>query len=370
MKTYRIGILGATGMVGQRLITLLDNHPWFNVTVLAAGASSAGLTYQEAVKRRWKMTAPIPAGIAAQTVLDAHKDSATIAKAVDFVFCAVDLPANEIKALEEHYAKLECPVVSNNSAHRMTADVPMIIPEVNADHCAVIPYQRKRLGTNRGFIAAKPNCSLQSFIPALHPLKEFGIKNILACTYQAISGAGKNFESWPEMHDNIIPLIGGEEEKSQTEPLKIWGTLNTNLYSTSSSPDFFGVISHAVTPSITTQCIRVPVLDGHMAAVFASFDKKPQLDRIANLWNSYEGKAQQLKLPSAPKKFLHYFEEPDYPQTKLHRDLENGMGISIGRLRADTQYDIKFVSLSHNTVRGAAGGALLLAELLCAEGWI
>ena len=364
MKTYRIGILGATGMVGQRLITLLSGHPWFKINVLAAGGSSAGLTYQDAVKERWKMASPIPDTICAMKVFDAQKDASAIAASVDFVFCAVDLPADEIRALEEHYAKLECPVVSNNSAHRMTPDVPMIIPEINACHNAIIPYQRRRLKTNRGFVAAKPNCSLQSFVPALHALRGFGINKVLACTYQAISGAGKNFDSWPEMNDNIIPFIGGEEEKSQTEPLKIWGELVIDR------SGYSGIITHAAAPSVTAQCIRVPVLDGHMAAVFASFDKKPPFDKIVHLWSEYEGEAQRLKLPSAPKKFLHYFEEDSYPQTRLHRNLENGMAISIGRLRGDTQYDIKFVSLSHNTVRGAAGGALLLAELLCAQGWI
>jgi aspartate-semialdehyde dehydrogenase len=291
-------------------------------------------------------------------VLDAVADKEKISAAVDFVFCAVDMPKAEIKALEEDYARLECPVISNNSAHRHTPDVPMIIPEVNPEHAAVIDLQRKRLGTKRGFIAVKSNCSIQSYVPALHPLMGFGVTKVLACTYQAISGAGKTFETWPEMIDNVIPFIGGEEEKSELEPLKVWGNIEGD-----------GIVD-AVSPQITTQCIRVPVSDGHLAAVFASFEKKPSLEEIKELWRGYQGEAQKLELPSAPKQFLHYFEEDNRPQTKLDRDLENAMAISIGRLRPDSQYDVKFVSLSHNTVRGAAGGGVLMAELLCAKGFI
>ena len=358
MKQYKVGIIGATGMVGQRFATLLENHPWFQVTALAASARSAGKTYREAVGKRWLMSSPIPEKMADMIVLNADTDVEKIASMVDFVFCAVDMKKEEIKALEEAYAKAECPVVSNNSAHRGTPDVPMVVPELNPEHTEVIAAQRKRLGTKRGFIAVKSNCSLQSYVPALHPLMDFGVTKVLACTYQAISGAGKNFESWPEMIDNVIPYIGGEEEKSEQEPMKIWGHIEGDK------------IVNATSPSITAQCIRVPVTDGHIAAVFASFEKKPEIKEILNRWKNFAGVPQQLGLPSAPKQFLHYFEENDRPQTKLDRNLEGGMAVSVGRLRPDTQYDVKFVCLSHNTLRGAAGGAVLLGELLCAQGYM
>ncbi len=361
MKKYKVGIIGATGMVGQRFATILDNHPWFDVVVLAASGRSAGKTYKEAVGERWRIATEMPEKIADMIIMDATKDMEEIAKAVDFVFCAVDMKKDEIKALEEAYAKCECPVVSNNSAHRGTADVPMVVPEINAEHIKVIEDQRKRLGTKRGFVAVKSNCSLQSYVPAIYPLdKAFGVKEVLVCTYQAISGAGKTFESWPEMVDNVIPFIGGEEEKSENEPLKIWGKVED------------GVIKNATSPAFTAQCIRVPVSDGHMGAVFMRFEdgKKPSKEEIINIWRDYAGRAQELELPSAPKQFLHYFVEDNMPQTKLNRNLENGMAVSIGRLREDSQYDYKFVCLSHNTLRGAAGGAVLLAELLCAEGYM
>ncbi|MBE6915202.1 MAG: aspartate-semialdehyde dehydrogenase [Ruminococcaceae bacterium] len=358
MKQYQVGIIGATGMVGQRFATLLENHPWFKVTALAASSRSAGKTYEEAIGSRWAMEAPIPASMKDMIVYDASEDVETIAGMVDFVFCAVDMKKDEIRALEEKYAKAECPVVSNNSAHRSTPDVPMIIPEINADHAKVIPAQRARLGTKRGFIAVKSNCSLQSYVPAIHPLMDLGVTKVLACTYQAISGAGKTFERWPEMVDNVIPYIGGEEEKSEQEPMKIWGEVVD------------GKIVNATSPSITAQCLRVACSDGHMAAVFASFDKKISMEEIKERWVTYRGRAQELDLPSAPKQFLHYFEEDNRPQTKLDRNLENGMAVSIGRLRPDSQYDIKFICLSHNTLRGAAGGAVLAAELLAAEGYM
>lgn len=358
MKKYNVGIIGATGMVGQRFALLLAEHPWFNVKVLAASGRSAGKTYEEAVCGRWAMTKPIPENLKNMVIVDAVADMKEVAAAVDFVFCAVDMKKDEIKALEEAYAKLECPVVSNNSAHRFTDDVPMVIPEINADHTAIIEAQRKRLGTKKGFIAVKSNCSLQSYVPALYPLDEFGIKNVLVCTYQAISGAGKTFERWPEMVDNVIPYIGGEEEKSEKEPLKIWGKVEGDKIVCADSPKF------------TAQCLRVPVSDGHMAAVFVSFDKKPSKDEILNKWKEFSGEPQKLNLPSAPKQFLNYFVEDNMPQTKLNRELEGGMAVSIGRLREDTQYDYKFVCLSHNTLRGAAGGAVLLAELLCAQGYM
>lgn len=361
MKKYKVGIIGATGMVGQRFATLLADHPWFDVKVVAASPRSAGLTYKQAVEKKWAMTTPIPENIGELIVKNATADIEEIASQVDFVFCAVDMKKDEIKALEEAYAKAECPVISNNSAHRHTADVPMVIPEINADHIKVIESQRKRLGTKRGFIAVKSNCSLQSYVPAIYPLdKKFGVKEVLVCTYQAISGAGKTFETWPEMVDNVIPFIGGEEEKSEKEPLKIWGKLEN------------GEIVPASSPAFTAQCIRVPISDGHMGAVFMRFEngKKPTKEEIINEWNSYAGRAQELNLPSAPKQFLHYFTEDNMPQTKLQRNLEGGMAISVGRLREDTQYDYKFVCLSHNTLRGAAGGGVLLAELLCAEGYM
>lgn len=360
MKSYNVGIIGATGMVGQRFVTLLANHPWFHIKALAASGRSAGKTYKEALNGRWAMTSELPEEIAVMPVLDAQKDREKIAGSVDFVFCAVNMPKSEILALEESYAKLECPVISNNSANRFTKDVPMIIPEINDDHAKVIEAQRKRLGTKRGFIAVKSNCSLQSYVPAIHPLMEkYKVDKILACTYQAISGAGKTFERWPEMIDNVNPLIGGEEEKSEKEPLKIWGELHED-----------GIIP-ATVPSITAQCLRVPVTDGHMAAVFVSFaGEKPSKEEIISIWNEYKGAPQTLGLPTAPKQFLHYFTEEDRPQTKLDRNLEGGMAVSIGRLREDTQYDYKFVCLSHNTLRGAAGGGVLLAELLCAKGYM
>ena len=358
MKQYHVAVIGATGMVGQRFVTLLQNHPWFQVTTLAASSHSAGKTYEQAVGSRWMMSTPIPEQVRSIVVKDAVADAEEIARSVDFAFCAVDMKKEEIRTLEERYAKLECPIMSNNSAHRFTPDVPMMIPEINDDHAEIIAAQRKRLGTKRGFIAVKSNCSLQSYVPALHPLRSFGITKVLACTYQAISGAGKNFETWPEMVDNVIPFIGGEEEKSEREPLKIWGTLTETE------------IVPATAPSITTQCIRVPVTDGHLAAVFVSFEKKPTIEEIKNAWQSYAGYPQQHQLPSAPAQFLTYFEEENRPQTKLDRDLEKGMGVSIGRLREDSQYDYKFVCLSHNTVRGAAGGAVLMAETLASKGYL
>lgn len=357
MKKYNVGIIGATGMVGQRFTLLLDKHPWFNVVTVAASPRSAGKKLKEAVEGRWAMTEPLPERIGKLTVMDATADVDKIASSVDFVFCAVDMKKDEIRALEERYAKAECPVISNNSAHRGTPDVPMIIPELNPEHAEIINAQKKRLGTKRGFIAVKSNCSLQSYVPALHPLKKFGIKNVLACTYQAISGAGKTFERWPEMIDNVIPYIGGEEEKSELEPLKIWGKINGD------------VIENAQEPNITTQCLRVAVSDGHTAAVFVSFENKPEKEEILKLWKEFSGVPQQLQLPSAPKQFLNYFEEDNRPQAKLDRMLENGMAVSIGRLREDKQYDYKFVCLSHNTLRGAAGGAVLMAELLAAKGY-
>lgn len=358
MKRYRVGIIGGTGMVGQRFVTLLENHPWFEVAAIAASKNSRGKTYEEAVRGRWAMTAPIPEKVKNITVLDASADIKKMSESVDFCFCAVNMKKEEIKALEEAYAKAECPIISNNSANRFTPDVPMVVPELNPEHIGVIPAQRRRLGTRRGFIAVKSNCSLQSYVPTLHPLRSFGITRVLACTYQAISGAGKTLERWPEMVDNVIPYIGGEEEKSEKEPLKIWGTLAD------------GAIVPADSPSITTQCIRVPVTDGHLAAVFVSFENKPSKDEILSRWKEFSGRPQQLTLPSAPKRFIHYFEEDDRPQIRLDRGLENGMAVSAGRLRPDTQYDYKYVSISHNTIRGAAGGGILMAELLCAEGYM
>lgn len=359
MEKYKVGLIGGTGMVGQRFVTLMENHPWFQLTVIAASARSAGKTYEEAIGSRWAMDTPMPQEAKGMIVMNAESDVEKISSLVDFVFSAVDMKKEEIQALEEAYARHECPVVSNNSAHRWTADVPMVVPEINPEHLAVIAAQRKRLGTKRGFIAVKSNCSLQSYVPALTPLKDkFGLKQVLVCTYQAISGAGKTFETWPEMLDNVIPYIGGEEEKSEREPMKLWGRVEN------------GVIVNADSPSITAQCLRVPVSNGHMAAVFASFDNKPSMQEIRDIWAAFKGRAQELNLPTAPKQFLHYFEEENRPQTRLDRDLERGMAVSIGRLRPDTQYDYKFVCLSHNTLRGAAGGAVLLAELLCAEEYI
>lgn len=357
MKKKKVGIIGATGMVGQRLLSLLDGHPYFEVTALAASARSAGQPYEAAVAGRWKLAAPIPAVYRAMPVTDAA-DIPAMRERCDFVFCAVNMRRDETKALEEAYARAEIPVVSNNSANRWTPDVPMVIPEINAAHLAVIDTQRKRLGTRRGFIAVKPNCSIQSYVPALTPLLPWGIEQVVATTYQAISGAGKTFREWREMVDNVIPFISGEEEKSEQEPLKIWGHVEN------------GQIVKAAAPLITTQCIRVPVSDGHMAAVFVKFRQKPTRREILDTWAGFSGKPQQLKLPHAPAQFLTYFGDDDRPQARLDRDLEGGMGISIGRLREDAIFDYKFVGLSHNTLRGAAGGALLIAELLYREGYL
>jgi aspartate-semialdehyde dehydrogenase len=354
----KVGVVGATGMVGQRFVSLLADHPWFEITTVAASASSAGKTYADAVAGRWALGTPVPATAARMTVVDASQIE-RVASEVDFVFCAVDMDKAATAKLEEDYARAETPVVSNNSAHRWTPDVPMMIPEINPHHADVIEAQRRRLGTKRGFISVKPNCSIQSYVPAIHPLWAFGPTKLAVCTYQAISGAGKTFETWPEMIDNVIPFISGEEEKSEREPLKVWGTLSG------------GKIVNATAPAITAQCIRVPVTDGHMAAVFVSFDKKPTREQILSAWQEYAGKPQQLKLPSAPTPLLHYFDEDARPQTRLDRDAGNGQAISIGRLRPDNAlFDWRFVALSHNTVRGAAGGAMLTAELLANQGFL
>ncbi|MDR0531945.1 MAG: aspartate-semialdehyde dehydrogenase [Oscillospiraceae bacterium] len=358
MRKYRVGIIGATGMVGQRFALLLAEHPWFEVTALAASARSAGQTYGDLMQTRWLLNEPCPEPLKGLTVFDATAQRSEVVKLVDFVFCAVDMPKPDIRALEDSYAMAECPVVSSNSAHRGTPDVPMIVPELNAAHAAVIPAQRKRLGTKRGFVTVKSNCSLQNYVPALFPLKN--VQDVLVCTYQALSGAGKTFDTWPEMVDNVIPYIGGEEEKSEQEPLKIYGKVNGDR------------IENAALPHFTAQCLRVPVSDGHLSAVFVRFapGKKPAKAEILNTWREFRGAAQELALPSAPKQFLHYFEEDNMPQTKLCRNIEHGMAVSIGRLREDTQYDYKFVCLSHNTLLGAAGGSVLTAELLCAQGYI
>ena len=356
-EKLRAGVIGATGMVGQRFITLLENHPYFKLTAVAASARSAGRKYTEAVGGRWKMTTPIPAEAADLVVIDAADIDAVKAK-VDFVFCAVDMKKDEIKALEEAYAKAEIPVISNNSANRWTPDVPMVIPEINDSHFAVIAAQKARLGTKRGFIAVKPNCSIQSYVPMLEPLRKFGIKTVLATTYQAISGAGKTFADWPEMTDNVIPYIAGEEEKSEKEPLKIWGNVVD------------GAIVPATDPLITTQCIRVPVTNGHTAAVFMSFEDKPSKAQIIDEWRNFRGKPQELELPSAPAQFITYFDEDNRPQAAVDRDIYGGMGVTAGRLREDSLFDYKFVGLSHNTLRGAAGGALLNAELLYRLGYL
>ena len=356
MEKYRVGIVGATGMVGQRFISLLKDHPWFEVNCVAASARSAGKTYREAVGERWAFSWEILEKVAGMTVVDAA-DIDEVSKHVDFVFCAVDMKKDEIRALEEAYAKHEIPVVSNNSACRGIEDVPMVVPEINADHLAVIEAQKKRLGTKNGFIAVKPNCSIQSYVPALTPLLKWKPTQVVATTYQAISGAGKTFETFPDILDNVIPYIGGEEEKSEQEPLKVWGKIEGDK------------IVKAAAPAITTQCLRVPVSNGHFAAVFVSFENKPSKEEILNIWKEYKGAPQELELPSAPKQFLHYFEEDNMPQAKLHRNLEGGMAVSIGRLREDTQYDYKFVCLSHNTLRGAAGGAVEMAELYAAKGY-
>lgn len=350
----RAGIIGATGMVGQRFITLLAEHPMFEISVLAASSRSAGKTYKEAVSGKWKMAVDIPEKVKSMKVYDAA-DVKAVSSMCDFTFCAVDMKKDEIRALEEAYAKAETPVVSNNSAHRGTPDVPMVIPEINPAHIAVIDAQRKRLGTSRGFIAVKPNCSIQSYVPLLTPLRKFGIKEVVVTTYQAISGAGKTFKEWPEMLDNIIPYIGGEEEKSENEPLKIWGELKD------------GAIVPTESPVITTQCIRVPVSDGHTAAVFVKFENKPSKEEILNLWETF---GNGLNLPSSPEQFIHYCEEDNRPQAKFDRESDKGMAIFAGRLREDKIYDYKFVGLSHNTLRGAAGGGVLIAEFLASKGYI
>ncbi|MEE1115826.1 MAG: aspartate-semialdehyde dehydrogenase [Clostridia bacterium] len=356
MNKLKVGIVGATGMVGQRFITLLHDHPYFEISALAASARSAGKTYTEAVDGRWKMSVPMPDCVKDMVIIDASRID-VMAELVDFVFCAVDMKKDEIKALEEAYAKAEIPVVSNNSANRWTPDVPMVIPEINDAHLAVIEAQKKRLGTKRGFIAVKPNCSIQSYVPALTPLLKFKPTQIVATTYQAISGAGKTFREWPEMIDNVIPFIGGEEEKSEQEPLRVWGRVEN------------GEIVKADAPLITTQCIRVPVTDGHTAAVFVSFENKPSKEEILDAWKNFSGKPQSLKLPHAPEQFITYFEEDNRPQAALDRNIYGGMGVSVGRLREDSLFDYKFVGLSHNTLRGAAGGAVLIAELLYREGY-
>ena len=365
MEKLRAGIVGATGMVGQRFVSLLADHPWFTVVTLAASERSAGKPYAEAVGGRWAMQTPVPASIGSLVVKDASKIE-DVAGSVDLIFCAVDMPKDQTRALEESYARTETPVVSTNSANRMIPDVPMLLPEVNPHHLGIIEAQRRRLGIKRGCIAVKPNCSIQSYVPALHPLLEFGIERVFVCTYQAISGAGKTFKDWPEMVDNVIPLIPGEEEKSEIEPMKVWGSVES------------GAIVNAATPVISSQCIRVPVTDGHMAAVFVSFEKKPPREKILELWKDFQPKPQKLNLPSAPHPFLHYFEEENRPQTRLDRDAGGckdntraaGMGITVGRLRDDKILDYRFVCLSHNTIRGAAGGAVLIAELLKAEGYL
>ncbi len=353
----KVGILGGTGMVGQRFIALLENHPWFEVNTIAASPRSAGKTYEEAVGGRWKMTTPMPEAVKKLVVMNVNEVE-KVASGVDFVFSAVDMTKEEIKRIEEEYARTETPVVSNNSAHRWTPDVPMMVPEINPEHAKVIEYQKKRLGTARGFVAVKPNCSIQSYAPALTAWKEFEPYEVVATTYQAISGAGKTFKDWPEMEGNIIPYIGGEEEKSEKEPLRLWGEIRD------------GQIVPATSPVITCQCIRVPVLNGHTAAVFVKFGKKPTKEQLIEKLVTFSGVPQELGLPSAPKQFIRYMEEDNRPQITLDVDYENGMGISIGRLREDTVYDYKFVGLSHNTVRGAAGGAVLCAELLKALGYI
>ena len=353
----KCAVIGATGMVGQRFLTLLENHPYFQVTGVVASPRTAGKTYEEAVEGRWKMKTPIPEEVRKMVIINSENIDEVKAIA-DFVFCAVDLPKDETRALEEAYAKAEIPVISNNSAHRWTSDVPMVIPEINDSHLEVIKSQRERLGTTRGFIAVKPNCSIQSYVPALTPLRKYGIKQVLVTTYQAISGAGKTFDTWPEMVDNVIPYIGGEEEKSEKEPLKIWGEVHG------------GIIVSAESPLITCQCIRVPVTDGHTAAVFVSFENTPPRETILNEWASFRGVPQMLDLPHAPKQFITYFEEDNRPQDKLDRDIYGGMGVTVGRLRPDTLFDYKFVGLSHNTLRGAAGGAVLIAELLYRKGYL
>ena len=359
MKKYRVGVIGATGMVGQRFVTLLQNHPWFALSVLAASESSAGKTYESAMAGRWALPCSMPEAAKSMAVYDAA-DVNAVASQCDFVFCAVNLDKAAARALEERYARAETPVVSNNSACRALEDVPMLIPEINADHAAVIAAQRKRLGTKRGFVAVKPNCSIQSFVPALTPLRQFGLRAVSVCTYQAISGAGKTFDRYPEILDNVIPYIGGEEEKSEQEPLKIWGKIN----------GAGNAILPAAAPIISAQCVRVPVSEGHLAAVSVAFDNPPGEADIRHCWENWHTLPQQLSLPSAPMPFVRYFDAPDRPQPRLDRELEKGMAVSVGRLRRDTLFDYKFVCLSHNTLRGAAGGAVLMAELLCAQDYI
>lgn len=357
MKKYKVGVIGATGMVGQRFLLLLNTHPWFEVVCLAASSRSAGKKYRDALKG-WLLKEPMPEKFADMTVLDATADIDKITAQVDFCFCAVNMKKEDIRELEYAYAKSECPIISNNSAHRHVPDVPLIFPEINAEHLGVIPAQRQRLGTKRGFIAVKSNCSLQSYVPLLHPLKKYGIKSVAVSTYQAISGAGKTFETMPEIIDNVIPYIGGEEEKSEIEPLKIWGELSN------------GRIIPAKGPAITAQCLRVPVSDGHTAACFVSFENKPTKEQILKDWQEFSGKPQELYLPSAPRQFIHYFSEDDRPQPRLDRNTELGMAVCAGRLREDNVFDYKFIGFSHNTLRGAAGGAVLLAELLASEGYL
>ena len=356
-KKLKVAILGGTGMVGQRFISLLENHPWFEVKAIAASPRSAGKRYEEAVGGRWKMTTPMPEAVKDIVVMNVNEVE-KVAAGVDFVFSAVDMSKEEIREIEDAYAKTETPVVSNNSAHRWTPDVPMVVPEINPEHFEVIEAQKKRLGTSRGFVAVKPNCSIQSYAPALYALREFGPREVVATTYQAISGAGKTFKDWPEMVENVIPYIGGEEEKSEQEPLRLFGKVVGDH------------IEKAELPVITTQCIRVPVLNGHTAAVFVKFDRKPTREEIIDRWEHFSGLPQELNLPSAPRQFIRYMQEDNRPQVTLDVDYENGMGVSMGRLREDTVYDYKFIGLSHNTVRGAAGGAVLCAELLTAQGYI
>ncbi len=357
-EKLKVGILGGTGMVGQRFIALLENHPWFEVTTIAASERSAGQTYEAAVSGRWKMDTPVPESVKNIVVKNVNEIEDT-ASETDFVFSAVDMSKDEIQKIEEAYAKTETPVVSNNSAHRWTPDVPMVVPEINPQHMEIIPYQRKRLGTERGFVAVKPNCSIQSYAPVLTAWMDFEPYEAVVSTYQAISGAGKTFQDWPEMSGNIIPYIGGEEEKSEREPLRIWGNIKD------------GVIEPAAGPVITSQCIRVPVLNGHTASVFVKFRQKNiEKEQLIEKLVHFSGLPQQLKLPSAPKQFIQYLEEDNRPQITLDVNYENGMGISVGRIRRDSVYDWKFVGLSHNTVRGAAGGAVLCAELLKAQGYI
>ncbi len=356
-EKLKVGILGGTGMVGQRFISLLEDHPWFEVTTIAASPRSAGKTYEEAVGDRWKLDKPMPEAVKKIVVMNVNEVEA-VSSQVDFVFSAVDMTKDEIRKIEEDYAKAETPVVSNNSAHRWTPDVPMVVPEINPEHMNVIDFQKKRLGTKRGFIAVKPNCSIQSYAPVLTAWKEFEPYEVVACTYQAISGAGKTFKDWPEMIENVIPYIGGEEEKSEMEPLRIWGKIED------------GVIKPAESPVITCQCIRVPVLNGHTAAVYVKFKKQPTKEQLIQKLREFKGVPQELELPSAPKQFIQYLEEDNRPQVKLDVDYENGMGVSVGRIREDKIYDWKFIGLSHNTIRGAAGGAVLCAELLKAQGYI